>query len=596
MGRDGERSAREAPLPVSRFRTHFGGWRGLYAESVSVLRVAICQINTTVGDLSGNADLVRSWMAEAEREGADLALFPELTISGYPPEDLLLKPGFVAENRRILDELAADLTGDCVAVVGFADGVEGGIYNALAVVHGGVVHSTYHKRALPNYRVFDEERVFVPGTEPMRLHEIAGIRVGMSICEDGWIAGGPIPQLAAGGAQIIVNINASPYYRNKFDVRVAEMANRVQEAGGVPFVYGNQVGGQDELVFDGSSFVLDAAGAVIAKAGHCVEELLVVDVDVAEVDVSVEALFPVHTITGPTGRASAGSSARIAPQPNPLDELHDALVLATRDYVRKNGFTDVCLGLSGGIDSTLTAAIAADALGPENVHCVLMPSRYSSDHSVSDAVDFAERLGVSHRTIPIEPAHAAFLDMFAESFAGRDEGLTEENLQSRIRGVILMGLTNKFGWLVVTTGNKSEAAVGYSTLYGDTAGAYAVIKDVYKLDVYALALRYNEREGREVIPESVITKPPSAELRPDQRDDQSLPPYEELDPLLEAYIEGDHTLAELVDRGFDEAVASRITRLVDIAEFKRRQTPLGARVTRKGFGRDRRLPITNGFR
>jgi NAD+ synthase (glutamine-hydrolysing) len=271
------------------------------------------------------------------------------------------------------------------------------------------------------------------------------------------------------------------------------------------------------------------------------------------------------------------------------------LVLATRDYVHKNGFTDICLGLSGGIDSTLTAAIAADGLGPENVHCVLMPSRYSSDHSVTDAEEFAERLGVSHRTIPIEPAHAAFLDMLAASFAGRDEGLTEENLQSRIRGVILMALSNKFGWLVLTTGNKSEAAVGYSTLYGDTAGGYAVIKDVYKLDVYALARRYNERAGREVIPESVITKPPSAELRPDQRDDQSLPPYEELDPLLEAYIEGDRTVEQLIEMGFDKDMVVRITRLVDISEFKRRQTPLGARVTKKGFGRDRRLPITNGF-
>lgn len=564
---------------------------------MSFLRVAICQINTKVGDLEGNAAKVLEWMAEAEREDADLAVFPELTITGYPPEDLLLKPGFIGENIRILHELAASITGHCAAAIGFADGAgHGDSFNGLAVVADGTVKSTYHKRALPNYGVFDEERVFVPGTEPMRLHEIAGVRVGMSICEDGWIAGGPIPQLAAGGAQVIVNINASPYYRRKVDVRHGEMAARVHEAGGVPLVYGNQVGGQDELVFDGSSFVLDAEGEVMARAGHCVEELLVVDVPSITSEVAPEATFPVIPITEPTGRDVGASSPRIAPLENELDELHDALVLATRDYVQKNGFTDICLGLSGGIDSTLTAAIAADALGPENVHCVLMPSRYSSDHSVSDAEDFADRLGVSHRTIPIEPAHAAFLDMFAASFAGREEGLTEENLQSRIRGVILMGLTNKFGWLVLTTGNKSEAAVGYSTLYGDTAGAYAVIKDVYKLDVYALSRRYNERAGREVIPESVITKPPSAELRPDQRDDQSLPPYEELDPLLEAYIEGDKTVTELIDAGFDDAMVKRITRLVDISEFKRRQTPLGARVTKKGFGRDRRLPITNGFR
>ena len=563
---------------------------------VAVLRVAICQINTRVGDLQGNADKIRASMVEAEREGADLALFPELTITGYPPEDLLLKPAFIAENIRVLHEVATSITGHCAAAIGFADGEgHGATYNALAVVADGEVKSTYHKRALPNYGVFDEERVFLSGTEPMHLHEIAGIRVGMSICEDGWIAGGPVPQLAAGGAQIIVNMNASPYYRRKTALRQSEMTARVEEAGGIPLVYGNQVGGQDELVFDGSSFVLDSDGELIARAGHCVEEMLVVDVEAIDSKVAAEATFPVVAISESTGRDVVATTARIAPLVDELDELHEALVLATRDYVQKNGFTDVCLGLSGGIDSTLTAAIAADALGPENVHCVLMPSRFSSDHSITDAEEFAERLGVSHRTIAIEPAHAAFLDMFAPSFAGREEGLTEENLQSRIRGVILMGLTNKFGWLVVTTGNKSEAAVGYSTLYGDTAGAYAVIKDVYKLDVYALCRRYNLREGREIIPESVITKPPSAELRPDQRDDQSLPPYEELDPLLEAYIEGDRTRAELVEMGFDAAVVARICRLVDISEFKRRQTPLGARVTRKGFGRDRRLPITNGF-
>ena len=562
-----------------------------------MLRVAICQINTKVGDLAGNAEKILHGMAEAEREGADLALFPELTITGYPPEDLLLKPGFIADNKAVLDEVASKITGHCAAAIGFADGEgHGRAYNALALVAGGEVKATYHKRALPNYAVYDEERVFIPGTEPMRLFEIAGIRVGMSICEDGWIAGGPLPQMGAGGAQILVLMNASPFYRKKTYTREAEMNLRVQEADQIPVVYGNLVGGQDELVFDGSSFVMDKTGEVIARAGHCVEEILVVDVEAAENQTDPAALFPVVPVSPATGRERPHVSPRVAPIGNELDSLHDALVLATRDYVRKNGFTDVCLGLSGGIDSTLTAAIAADALGPENVHCVLMPSRYSSKHSVTDAEEFADRLGVSHRTIRIERAHAAFLETFAPSFEGREEGLTEENLQSRIRGVILMGLTNKFGWLVVTTGNKSEAAVGYSTLYGDTAGAYAVIKDVYKLDVYALSRRYNERNGREVIPESVITKPPSAELRPDQRDDQSLPPYEELDPLLEAYIEGDKNRSELVEMGFDSDMVDRITRLVDISEFKRRQTPLGARVTKKSFGRDRRLPITNGYR
>lgn len=569
---------------------------------MALIRVAICQINTKVGDLQGNADKVLLSMAEAEREGADLAVFPELTLTGYPPEDLLLKPGFIRDNVAVLHDLASKITGDCAAAIGFADGEgHGRAFNALALVSDGQVQATYHKRALPNYAVYDEERVFLPGTEPMSLFEIAGVRVGMSICEDGWVAGGALSQMGSGGAQVLVNMNASPYYRRKTNVREAEMALRVREAGGVPLVYGNLVGGQDEVVFDGSSFVLDSNGEVIARAGHCVEEMLVVDVEAADTQTANSvagpaAQFPVVPITAATGRTTMSASPRIAPQPNELDELHDALVLATRDYVRKNGFTDVCLGLSGGIDSTLTAAIAADALGPENVHCVLMPSRYSSKHSITDAEEFAERLGVSHRTIRIERAHAAFLDTFAPSFEGHEEGLTEENLQSRIRGVILMALTNKFGWLVVTTGNKSEAAVGYSTLYGDTAGAYAVIKDVYKLDVYRLARRFNERAGREVIPESVITKPPSAELRPDQRDDQSLPPYEALDPLLEAYIEQDKTRSELVDMGFESEMVDRITRLVDISEFKRRQTPLGARVTKKAFGRDRRLPITNGYR
>ncbi len=532
----------------------------------------------------------------AEAEDADVAVFPELTITGYPPEDLLLKPGFVADNLSALAGLAESITGSCAAVVGFADGSGSGNYNAIACLAHGEVCSTYHKRALPNSAVFDEKRVFRPGVEPMRLHRIAGIRVGMSICEDAWIAGGPVPQLVTGGAQIVMNINASPYYRRKVPIREHEMRTRIAEAGGVPLVYVNQVGGQDELVFDGSSMVLDAAGEVIARAGHCVEELLVVDVEVpAGSDAPTAGTFPVVAISDATGRERAAVTARIAAEPDELDELHEALVLATRDYVHKNGFTDICLGLSGGIDSALTAVIAADALGPENVHAVLMPSRFSSPHSLSDSIDFASRLGIAHRTIPIEPAHSALLEMLAPSFAGRDEGLTEENLQARVRGVLLMALSNKFGWLVLTTGNKSEVAVGYSTLYGDTAGAYAVIKDVYKTDVYRLARRYNERAGREVIPEAVITKAPSAELRPDQRDDQSLPPYDELDPLLEAYIEDDRTLRELVDLGFDDEMAKRITRLVDISEFKRRQTPLGPRVTTKAFGRDRRLPITNHY-
>ncbi|MGI9601716.1 MAG: NAD+ synthase [Acidimicrobiales bacterium] len=558
---------------------------------MATLRVALCQINTVVGDLDGNVGRIVDALGVAEEADADVAVFPEMTITGYPPEDLLLKPGFVADNRRALDKVATR-TGRTAAIVGFADG-DPDVHNALAVCAHGQVLGTYHKRHLPNYNVFDERRYFRPGDEPLKLSDIAGVRVGMSICEDAWIAGGPLPQLATGGAQVIVNINGSPMYSSKVAVREDEMARRVDE-GPVPIVYVNLVGGQDELVFDGGSMVLDSSGAVIARCRQFVEQVLVVDIEVDE-HVPSEATFPIQAVTEPLGQRAALDAPGVVEPHSRLPELYDAIVLATRDYVHKNGFTDVCLGLSGGIDSSLVAAIAADALEPENVHGVLMPSRFSSDHSITDAQALAERLGIEHRIVPIEAGHQAFLDMLAPSFSGLEPGLAEENIQSRIRGVLLMALANKFGWLVLTTGNKSEAAVGYSTLYGDTAGAFACIKDVYKLTVYDLARHVNERHGRAVIPESVIVKPPSAELRPDQTDDQSLPPYAELDPLLEAYIEGDATRPELVSAGFDPEMVRRICRLVDLAEFKRRQTPLGPRLTPKGFGRDRRLPITSRY-
>ncbi len=562
-----------------------------YARSVESLRVALCQINTTVGDLVGNADLVLRDLARAEEAGCDVAVFPELTITGYPPEDLLLKPGFIAANKEQLDRIAAATTGHCVAVVGFADG-HPDVYNALAMIANGRVVGTYHKRHLPNYGVFDEQRTLRAGDEPMNLFRIAGINVGVSICEDAWIPGGPVPQCSAGGAQIVLNINGSPYRRGKMVVREEVLAERISE-GSSPIVYVNLVGGQDELIFDGGSMVVDDTGAVIAKARQYVEDFVVVDIPVEDPK-PIATSFPVVEVSAePTSRPEV--PANDVTWLDPMPELYEALLLATHDYLAKTGFSEVCFGLSGGIDSALVAAIAADALGPENVHAVLMPSRYSSDHSVSDAEVLAQNFGIDHRTIAIEPGHAAFLEMLAPSFGDREPNVTEENVQSRVRGVLLMALANKFGWLVLTTGNKSEAAVGYSTLYGDTAGAYACIKDVYKLDVYRLATYVNERHGREMIPVSTITKPPSAELRPDQRDDQSLPPYEELDPLLEAYIEGDATVDELVQR-FDPDTVRRITRLVDISEFKRRQTPLGARVTDKGFGRDRRLPIVNRFR
>jgi NAD+ synthase (glutamine-hydrolysing) len=572
---------------------------------VARLRVALCQINTTVGDLDGNVERVVAALARAEADGCDLAVFPELALTGYPPEDLLLKPGFVGDNRRALDRVAR-ASGACAAVVGFVD-VGRDLHNAAAVCAYGQVQATYHKRNLPNYAVFDEQRYFAPGTGDSPLVEVAGVRIGVSICEDAFSPTGPIATQAAGGAELVVNINASPYYASRLVERERMLATRASDAS-CALVYVNQVGGQDELVFDGASMIFDAHGGLLARAGQFTEETLVCDVEVLPV-FRKRLLDPRGRITQPPlPVVDISSSPRVAdpgdvcqghiadPLP-PVREVYEALVTGTRDYVLKNGFTDVAIQLSGGIDSSLVVAIAADAIGPEHVHCVGLPSRYSSDHSLADAEKLAGELGVDWRVIPIEPAHAALLDMLAPSFEGLDEDVTEENLQSRIRGVVIMALSNKFrGWMVLSTGNKTEMAVGYSTLYGDTAGGFAVIKDVPKLLVYELCRDRNERAGRAVIPEHVLTKPPSAELRPDQRDDQSLPPYEVLDPILEAYVEDDRTSAELVGMGFDPAIVERITRLVDTAEYKRRQTPPGVRVTPKAFGKDRRVPITNRYR
>jgi NAD+ synthase (glutamine-hydrolysing) len=572
---------------------------------VARLRVALCQINTTVGDLDGNVERVVAALAEAEDQGCDLAVFPELALTGYPPEDLLLKPGFIGDNRRALDEVAR-ASGSCAAVVGFVDAGRD-LYNAAAVCAFGRVQATFHKRNLPNYAVFDEQRYFAAGTGTSPLVEVAGVSAGVSICEDAFSPTGPIAAQAAGGAELVVNINASPYYANRLAERERMLATRASDAS-CALVYVNQVGGQDELVFDGASMVLDAHGDLVARAGQFTEETLVCDVEVQPVfrkrlldprGRATEAPLPVVDISS-AARVDDPTDVRrpaIAEPLAPVHEVYQALVTGTRDYVHKNGFTDVAIGLSGGIDSSLVACIAADAVGPEHVHGVLMPSRYSSDHSLADAEKLAAELGIDHRVIAIEPAYAALVDMLAPSFEGLEPDITEENLQSRIRGVLLMALSNKFrGWIVLTTGNKSEMAVGYSTLYGDTAGGFAVIKDVPKLLVYALCRDRNARAGRPLIPDHVITKPPSAELRPDQRDDQSLPPYDVLDPILEAYVEDDRTRAELVGMGFDAEVVERITRLVDTAEYKRRQTPPGVRVTPKAFGKDRRVPITNRYR
>ncbi|MDQ6614900.1 MAG: NAD+ synthase [Actinomycetota bacterium] len=574
---------------------------------MTVLRVALCQLNTVVGDLGGNAERIIVALGTAEDAGADLAVFPELAITGYPPEDLLLKPGFIADNQAALTKVAA-ATERCAAIVGYVDqGMD--LFNAAAVCAFGQVHGVYRKQVLPNYGVFDEKRYFAPGTGARELYLIGGVRVGVSVCEDAWDPAGPIAAQAAGGAELIANINASPYYRGRLTERERMLATRAADAS-CPVVYVNLLGGQDELVFDGASVVLAANGDIACSAPQFEEAVALVDVDIVPVfrkrlldprGRAEAAPLPVSVVT--EGRRAGRSAARlrreVAPPLPVEEEIYRALVLGTHDYVTKNNFSDVVIGLSGGIDSSLVATVAADALGAEHVHGVAMPSRFSSDHSRSDAEALAQRLGIDYQVIPIEAAHAAFTDMLAPCFQRRMADLTEENIQSRIRGVTLMALSNKFGWMVLTTGNKSELAVGYSTLYGDTAGGFAVIKDVLKTMVYCLCQWRNAHPppgDGPPIPESVLSKPPSAELRADQRDDQSLPPYEVLDPILEAYIESDLTAAELLDRGFDEELVRTVVRLVDLAEYKRRQYPPGVRVTPKAFGRDRRMPITNRYR
>jgi NAD+ synthase (glutamine-hydrolysing) len=563
------------------------------------------QIDPVVGDLGGNAERIIDAIGVAEEAGADVAVFPELALPGYPPEDLLLKPGFVADNLAALAKVAA-VTERCVAVVGFVD-EKLDLYNAAAVCAHGDIRGIYHKQLLPNYGVFDEQRYFAGGGGATQLFGIGGVRVGVSICEDAWSPTGPIAEQAAAGAELVININASPYSMDRLIEREQMLATRAADAS-CCLVYLNCVGGQDELVFDGASLIFDADGRLLASMPQFQEEVAVIDIDVRPVFRKRlldprghhRALpLPVTEVTthprgagAPTARTSPLRATRLSQEA----EVYQALVTGTRDYVRKNGFSDVVIGLSGGIDSSLVAVVAADALGPEHVHGVSMPSRYSSEGSETDAAVLARNLGLDFRTVAIEGPHSAFLTLLAGTEEGAPGGLTEENLQSRIRGVILMALSNQMGWLVLTTGNKSEAAVGYSTLYGDTAGGFAVIKDVAKTMVYRLCAWRNSTGPAPVIPPLVLTKPPSAELRPDQRDDQSLPPYDVLDPVLLAYVEKDLTASELVEAGFDEELVRQVVRLVDLAEYKRRQTPPGVRVTPKAFGRDRRMPITNRYR
>jgi NAD+ synthase (glutamine-hydrolysing) len=567
---------------------------------VSRLRIAAAQLDLVVGDLAGNVDRMVEAYEAAEAAGCDLVAFPELSITGYPPEDLLLRPTFVAQAAEALEKFASR-TGRVAAVVGFPEPARD-LYNAAAVCAHGRVHGVYRKHLLPNYAVFDEQRYFAPATADGPLFVINGVRVAVTICEDAWSPTGPVLTQAAGGAELVVNVNASPYYAGRLRERQTMLATRAADAS-VPLVYVNLVGGQDELVFDGASMVFDEGGHLISRGRQFAEDLLVVDVEVRP-GFRRRLLDPRGRVTAPplpevrvteAQLAERAALPRIEPVYEPVREVYEALVLGTRDYVRKNGFQTVLIGLSGGVDSSLVATIAVDALGAENVVGVLMPSRFSSEGSITDAEGLAANLGIRTITIPIEPAHQAFLGMLSDVFAGTDSGVAEENLQARVRGTVLMTISNKFGWLVLTTGNKSEMATGYSTLYGDMAGGFAVIKDVPKMLVYALAVDRNERAGRELIPATVLEKPPSAELRPDQRDDDSLPPYSRLDPIIEGYVENDLSVGDLEERGLDHDLVRRVAGLVDHNEYKRRQAPPGVRVSPKAFGKDRRLPITNGW-
>jgi NAD+ synthase (glutamine-hydrolysing) len=574
----------------------------------------MAQIDLVVGDLSANVARITKALASAEDAGADLCLFPELSITGYPPEDLLMKPRFVADNVAAMQEVAR-ATSRCAAVVGYVEAVgefstssggagDGGgtkppavLANAAAICVGGKIVGTYRKRALPNYGVFDEQRWFVPGSDPHVLYEIAGLAVGVSICEDVWSPEGPVVELGRGGADLVVNINASPYSHGRWGERLAMLRQRVNQAG-CALAYCNLVGGQDELVFDGASVVLDRDGSLIAAAGQFTEELLIVDVVVGSAN-QAQARLSVVAVSGPGPEREPLPLQVVADPLSPSAEIYDALVLGTRDYLWKNGFTDAVIGLSGGIDSALVATIAVDALGAEHVHALSMPSRYSSDGSIEDALDLAARLGIDVRVVPLDPAHRALAGVLTPVLGREPDGLTDENLQSRLRGLLLMAASNANGWIVLTTGNKSEIATGYFTLYGDAVGGFAAIKDIAKTEVYKLCQYRNERSGPppiEPIPRAVLEKPPSAELRPDQRDDQSLPPYEVLDPVLAAYVERDRTKPEMVAEGFDPLVVDAVVRLVDTAEYKRRQLAPGVRITAKAFGKDRRVPITNRYR
>jgi NAD+ synthase (glutamine-hydrolysing) len=577
------------------------------------LRIALAQINCTVGALDENSEKICEYIRMAKAADADLVAFPEMAVTGYPPEDLLLKPHFIDGNLKALDRIARATRG-ISAVVGFVD-KQDDIYNAAAVIHNGSVRHVYHKQFLPNYGVFDEERYFREGTS-CGVGMLGRTAVGINICEDIWHPEGPtLVQALLGDAEVIVNINASPYHRGKYKQRRRMLATRARDNQSI-IAYVNLVGGQDELIFDGMSMILDQSGKVLVHGPQFREELVLADLQPDSVfrtrlhdsrrrkrktaQAAGAGSLERYRIAAPRGTSVKKALRYSSPDPlHPLEEVYQALVMGIRDYVGKNGFSKVVIGLSGGVDSSLVAVLAVDALGAENVAGVFMPSPYTSAESDEDAHLLAGSLGIRIITIPILPAFDAYREMLAVEFRGKPEDVTEENLQARIRGNLLMALSNKFGWLVLTTGNKSEMSVGYATLYGDMAGGFAVVKDVPKTLVYELSRFRNtlERRGRPgPIPLRVIKRAPTAELRPGQTDQDSLPPYEILDPIIQAYVEEDRSIEEITAQGYDPAVVRRVIRMIDASEYKRRQAPIGIKITPRAFGKDRRVPITTRFK
>lgn len=572
------------------------------------IRIGMAQINTTVGDLKGNAEKIQAYIEEAKEMGVDILAFPEMALTGYPPEDLLLKPQFIEDNIKYLHRIAEGVK-EMIVIIGFVDSRDD-IYNAAAVINNGRIRGVYHKMYLPNYGVFDEERYFQAGARPL-IVDLDGTIIGVSICEDIWYPEGPALLEAIEGAEVIININASPFHVGKWRFREKMLATRASD-NAVIVAYTNMVGGQDELIFDGHSMVFDEKGDLITRGKPFEEELVVTDLDIEAVfrgrlhdprrrkerltaGIGEGEITKINIPWHGEGQAKPSLPKREVRPLDDVEEVYSALVLGVRDYLKKNRFEKAVIGLSGGIDSALTAVVAVDALGKENVIGVFMPSPYTSRESKEDTDLLAKKLDIKLLTLPIDETFKAYLGILSKHFNGLAPNEAEENIQARIRGNLLMALSNKFGWLVLTTGNKSEMSVGYATLYGDTAGGFAVLKDVTKTLVYELSRYRNKKDGEAVIPERILTKAPSAELKPDQKDADTLPPYEILDPILKAYVEEDRSFHEIVSMGYDKETVKRVIRMVDKSEYKRRQAPPGIKITPRAFGKDRRMPITNRY-